>query len=146
MNNKIETAIEKFDSGYNCAQSVLFSASDDIDIDKSTALRVAWAFGAGIGRKQEICGAVTGGIMAISLRHSRFMDERSAATDKIYSKTRELMDRFYEKHGTCKCSELLHGCNLQTEEGQKYFEANNLKEKICNECVSDVVQILENIR
>ena len=145
MNNKIETAVQKFTSGHNCAQSVLFAYSDEIDIEKNTALKIAWAFGAGIGRKQEICGAVTGGIMAISLKHSRFQNELNSTTNKIYSKTRELMDRFQEKHGTCKCSELLQGCNLLTEEGQRYFKENDLFNKICVECVKSVSYILEEI-
>lgn len=145
MNNKIETAVQKFTSGYNCAQSVLFSYSDEIDIDKNIALKIAWAFGAGMGRKQEICGAVTGGIMAISLKHSRFQNEHATTTDKIYSKTRELMDRFQVKYGTYKCSELLQGCNLLTEEGQKYYKENNLFNKICVDCVRSVSCILEEI-
>ena len=145
MNIKSEAAIQKFTSGYNCAQSILFSHSDEIDIDKSTALKVAWAFGAGMGRKQEICGAVTGGIMAISLKYSRFQNDHNATTEKIYSKTRELMDRFQEKHGTYKCSELLKGCNLQTEEGQKYFKDNDLLNKTCMECIRSASQILEEI-
>jgi len=145
MNIKVESAVQKFISGYNCAQSVLFSYSDEIDIDKNTALKIAWAFGAGMGRKQEICGAVTGGIMAISLKYSRFQDEHNPTTEKIYSKTQELMDRFREKHGTCKCSELLHGCNLLTEEGQKHFKENDLLNKTCAECVRSAAQILEDI-
>jgi C_GCAxxG_C_C family probable redox protein len=145
MKNKIETAVHKFTSGYNCAQSVLFAYSDEIDIEKNTALKIAWAFGAGMGRKQEICGAVTGGIMAISLKHSRFQNEDNSTTEKIYLRTRELMDRFRKKHGTCKCSELLQGCNLLTEEGQKYFKENDLFNKTCVECVRSVSCILEEI-
>ena len=145
MNNKNETAVQKFTSGYNCAQSVLFACSDEIDIDKNTALKIAWAFGAGMGKKQEICGAITGGIMAISLKYSRFQNADNSTTDKIYSKTRELMDKFQGKHGTCKCSELLQGCNLSTDEGQKYIKENDLFNKTCVECVRSAATILEEI-
>jgi C_GCAxxG_C_C family probable redox protein len=145
MNNRGEKAVEKFISGYNCAQSVLYAYSDEVNIDKDIALKVACGFGAGMGRKQEVCGAVTGGIMAIGLKYGKTKSERQAVTDKIYLKTRKLMDNFESKHGTFTCLELLDGCNLMTEEGQKYFQKNDLKNKICKKCVRDVVQILEEI-
>ena len=145
MNNKIEIATEKFVSTYNCAQSVLYAYSDEVNIDKSTALKIAWGFGAGLGRKQEICGAITGGIMVIGLKYGTSETDRLAANEKIYSKTRDLMNKFRIKHGTCNCLELLDGCNLMTENGQKYFKEKDLKNKICKGCVHDAVQILEEI-
>jgi hypothetical protein len=41
--------------GYNCAQSVLFSFCDDLNLDKDKALKIACGFGAGMGRKEEVC-------------------------------------------------------------------------------------------
>ena len=145
MNNKIEVAIQKFNSGFNCAQSVLFAYSDDVNIERDTALKIAWGFGAGMGRKQEVCGAVTGGIIAIGAKHGDGQEDKQAATDEVYSKTRELMDKFRVKHGTFICLELLDGCNLMTEKGRRYFNESNLKDKVCNGCVKDVVKILEDI-
>ena len=145
MNNKIEIASEKFLSNYNCAQSVLYACSDETDIDKNTALKIAWGFGAGMGRKQEICGAITGGVMVIGIKYGKIENDRRAETEKIYSKTRDLMNKFRAKHGTCICLELLNGCDLMTENGQKYFQENDLKNKICMGCVRDVVQILEEM-
>jgi len=145
MNKKTETALQKFESGNNCAQSVLYTYSEDVNIEKDTALKIAWGFGAGMGRKQEVCGAVTGGVIIIGAKYGKPQDDKQAATEVIYSKTRELMNRFQAKHGTFICLELLNGCNLMTAKGQKYFNENNLKDKICNECVCDVVHILEDI-
>jgi C_GCAxxG_C_C family probable redox protein len=145
MNNKIEIATGKFLSGFNCAQSVLYPFSDEIGIDKNIALKAACGFGAGMGRKQEVCGAVTGGIITIGAKYGRGENDDASATDKTYVKTRELMDKFQTKHGTFMCLELLHGCNLTTEKGQKYFKEKDLKNKICMGCVGDVVQILEEI-
>jgi hypothetical protein len=52
--DKAEQAIAKFISGYNCAQSVLFSFCDDLNLDKNKALKIACGFGAGMGRKEEV--------------------------------------------------------------------------------------------
>jgi C_GCAxxG_C_C family probable redox protein len=68
MSARSQKAVEKFLSGYNCAQSVLYSFCDDLRFDGDAALRLACGFGAGMGRKQEVCGAVSGGIIAIGLR------------------------------------------------------------------------------
>ena len=71
MNNRTEMAVSKFSEGYNCAQSVLYSFCDDIHLDKNTALKMACGFGAGMGRKEEVCGAVTGGIIVIGAKYGR---------------------------------------------------------------------------
>jgi hypothetical protein len=54
------------------------------------------------------------------------------------------MDRFSEKHGTVICRKLLNGCELTTEEGQKYFKENDLLNKLCVPCVQSIVMILED--
>ncbi len=145
MSNKTETALQKFESGYNCAQSVLLAYCDDVNIDSDTAIKIGWGFGAGMGRKQEVCGAVTGGIMIIGAKYGKSQDDKQATTEKIYSKTRELLNRFQLMHGTHICLQLLNGCELMTEKGQKYYKENRLKNKVCSECVSSVTQILEEI-
>jgi C_GCAxxG_C_C family probable redox protein len=71
MKTKSEAALEKFFSGYNCAQSVLFAFCGDLDLDKDLALRMASGFGGGMGGRQEVCGAVSGGVIAIGLKHGR---------------------------------------------------------------------------
>ncbi len=55
------------------------------------------------------------------------------------------MDLFSTKHGTFICRELLNGCELTTEEGQKCFKENELLKKTCIPCVQSVVEILERI-
>jgi len=145
MKDKSEVAVDKFLSGYNCAQAVLYSYCDDIPFDKSTALKLACGFGAGMGRKQEVCGAVSGGIIVIGLIYGRGLSEDRSATEQSYRITRELMDRFEQEHGSCICRKLLGNCDLMTEEGQKYFKENDLLNKTCKSCVRSVVQILDDI-
>lgn len=145
MNSKSDIAVAKFQEGFNCSQAVMYSFSDELKIEKETALKLACGFGAGMGRKEEVCGAVTGGIIAIGCRYGRGENDDPAATELTYTKTRELMDQFELKHGTFSCRKLLNGCDLTTEEGRKYFNQNNLRNSICLPCVQSVVDILENI-
>jgi len=131
--------------GYNCAQAVLVSFCDDLHIDRNTALKMVTGLGAGMARKQEVCGAVTGGIIVIGAKYGRGEKDDKTATELTYRKTRALMDKFAEKHGAFICRRLLNGSDLTTEKGQQYFKDNDLLNKVCIPCVQSVVEILEHI-
>jgi C_GCAxxG_C_C family probable redox protein len=145
MTPKTDIAFQKFASGFNCAQSVVFSFCNDLDLDENTALKLACGFGAGMGRKQEVCGAVSGGIMVIGMKYGQARADDRNAKEKTYTMTRELMKRFEQKHGSCSCKALLKGCELLTEDGQKEFKEKDLHNKVCKECVRSVVEILEKM-
>ena len=54
-----------YDGGYNCTQAVLQASTGRSDPE---LLAMAEAFGGGIGTSGCLCGAVTGGVMALGLR------------------------------------------------------------------------------
>jgi C_GCAxxG_C_C family probable redox protein len=143
--SRIEKAREKFLNGYNCAQSVLYAFCEDLNLDPETALKLACGFGAGMGRKQEVCGAVSGGVIVLGAKYGRGAHDGKNATDATYQKVRELMDRFTERHGSYVCGRLIAGCDLMTDEGQKQFKKRDLLRTVCTPCVHSVVEILEEI-
>lgn len=51
---------------YNCAQAVLIPFAEAAGLDGETACRLAANFGAGM-KRASVCGAVTGGLMALGL-------------------------------------------------------------------------------
>src|SRR5512135_1050051 len=103
---KSEKAISKFTDGYNCAQSVFYAFCEDLQLDSDIALKMACGFGGGMGRKGEVCGAVTGGIMALGTRYGRGEHEGWTAAETTYARTRKFMSQFAEEHGSCLCREL----------------------------------------
>jgi len=145
MKNHIETALFQFDNGFNCAQSVLYSFCDELNLDKDTALKLSCGFGGGMGRKGEICGAVTGGIIAIGTKYGKNSFGDKEDTEITYSKTQELMDIFINNYGTYICRKLIKDCDLTTEIGQKKFNDLDLKNKVCKNCITCAVEFLEEV-
>jgi C_GCAxxG_C_C family probable redox protein len=142
--DKSEIAVNKFKDGYNCAQSVLFSYADKLNISRDLALKMANGFGGGMGRKQEVCGALSGGILVLNLIYGRGENEEKQKQEIVYSLVRELMDKFEEKYGSVNCKKLLDGCELMTSEGQEQFKSNKLIEK-CYDYVEFTVRALDEI-
>jgi len=103
----IDKALNLFDEGYACSQSVLLAFSDQFKMDETTAKLIASTFGGGMGRLREKCGAVTGGFMVLGLANGntdpKDMDTKLAAYDKV----QQLNRKFEAINGTTICAELL---------------------------------------
>ena len=137
--------MEKFVAGYNCAQSVLYAFGPELGLEGEISLKLATGLGAGMGRRGEVCGAVTGGILALGLKYGRGSRQERSATEETYQKTLDLMARFEQRHGSCLCRVLLDGCDLRTVEGQRYFKEHDLLHKTGMGCVQSVVETLAQI-
>ena len=74
-----ERAGRFFDQGDNCAQSVLKATTGRTDPE---LLEIAKSFGAGIAGAKCLCGAVSGGVMALSLRGKGKQSDRLVAAFK----------------------------------------------------------------
>ena len=137
-------AVNKFKEGYCCAQSVLFSYTDKLNISKDLALKMADGFGAGMARKQEACGAVSGAILVLNLLYGRGENDGEEQHEFTYGKVKELIDKFEARFDTVNCRKLLDGCDLMTPEGQELFKAEKMSEKCCG-YVDYTVKILDEI-
>ena len=128
--SKAEAALELFNN-YNCAQSILCAYAADCGLGKDKAFQAAVGFGGGMGRLQETCGAVTGAIMVLGLSSGFREGDGRDKINESYAKVLRLVNDFSAREGTVKCRDLL-GCDLSTEEGQKAFKENNLKDRCRN--------------
>ena len=131
MSQREEIAVGKFREGYNCAQSVLFSLKDRTGLSEDASLRIATGFGSGMGRTQHVCGAVSGAILALNLLYGRGKDEGKEKQEEVYSMIQTFIRAFEEGNGTIECRELLDGCHLLSEAGQKRFLDENMFERCC---------------
>lgn len=136
-----EKALNLFNSEFNCSQSVLSVYSDFLNLDNKTALGIASGFGAGMGRLQGTCGAVTGAYMIFGLYCNNKFTDYGVGSEKAFLMIQYFNNKFVEKHKTTDCRLLLN-CDLQTEEGQMQFHVNNLLEKVCEVCIKDSIQLI----
>ena len=139
-----ELAKDLFLSGYNCAQSVLLSFADDLKYSKELAQKIAAGFGGGMGKQQETCGAVTGGIMVLGLLKGEHVNNNEELKSESYGSVKELTKAFVSEYKSTKCSDLI-GCDLNTPEGAARFKEEKIMETVCAGCVKKAVEIIEFI-
>ena len=113
-------------------------------LDHELALRIAGAFGGGMARMGETCGAVTGALMAIGLKYGMTQAKDEAAREKTYKLAQEFMTKFKARHDSLVCRELL-GYDLSSPEGRKAAHDKGLFSTLCPQLVRDAVEILEQM-
>lgn len=138
------SATTKFNSGYNCAQSVLGAFAEDLGIEENIANSITSGFGAGMGRMQKTCGAVTGAFMVLSYWSSLKNRGNPEAKEEAILKIREFNARFLAKHNSTDCLTLLN-CDLNTGPGQEEYEIKNLRESVCEKCISDSILLTSEL-
>ena len=144
--DKVQQAVASFKDGegFSCSQSILSTFSEDLGVDRETALKIATGFGGGMGRMGEVCGAVTGAFMVIGLKHGRINLEDKTPKEQTYALMEEFVRRFKERHGSILCRELLH-CDISTEVGQKEAKEQKVYSTVCPKLVKDAADILVDI-
>ena len=109
---------------HNCAQSVLMSFTQSLQLDDETAYKISVAFGAGI-KSGLICGVIIGGLMVLGLFG---VDDQAT--------TQQLVKDFKERHsGMLNCAELL---SANTRAGGQ-------RKPHCDALVYEMVELVEQI-
>ncbi len=109
----------------------MLAVAEHKDIQNDFIPRIATGFCSGIGRTGGMCGAVSGGIMAIGLYLGRTLPIDNI--DPCYKAVKAFLGNFTDQFNALNCFELT-GVQLGTAEGQAIFKK---KGKI-NECVNFV--------
>jgi len=138
-----EKALEYFDNNFNCSQSVLVTFAKDLGLSEDEALRVATAFGGGMGRQQLTCGAVTGAAMALGLKFGKGKNDGDEKKQQTYEKTVELFDAFTKLNGSTTCRQLLNDLDMRDEHELRLINEQNLFHTNCRKYVADAVKITE---
>jgi C_GCAxxG_C_C family probable redox protein len=141
--NITEQAVSCFEGGFNCAQAVLSAYAPEFGLEPTMALKVAGAFGGGMGRLGQTCGALTGAFMVIGLKYGKASadDDEEQTKEKAYRLVQELAARFAARHGSIACKDLL-GCDIGTPEGRLQAKEAELFATRCPKFVRDAAEIV----
>jgi C_GCAxxG_C_C family probable redox protein len=90
--------------------------------------KIATGFGAGIGRRGSLCGALTGSVMVLGMKFGRSDPEDQAGKEKVYKLGYHFWDRFEREFGSCYCHQLID-CHLDNVEERKEWLASGGMEK-----------------
>ncbi|MFN8241623.1 MAG: C-GCAxxG-C-C family protein [Bacteroidales bacterium] len=142
---KQDQALEYFWNKFNCAQSVFTPFGKEHGLDEAAALKLSCAFGAGMGRQQFTCGAVTGALMAIGLKYGKAIGDPEEKKLETYAKTREFFEAFKAIHGSTSCRTLLNDLDLNDPGDHKKIEELGLFRKNCDCYVKDAVRLAEEL-
>ena len=140
---KTEKAVKYFMSGANCAQAVLCAFAGECGISESFAMRLASGFGAGIARRREVCGAVSGMVMAADLLFYQETEELKKAKDAQYARIMALTETFEQEAGSLICRELLQGLAVTTGTISEERTETYYKQRPCAGKVALAAAILE---
>jgi len=99
--------------------------------------KIATGFCGGMSHTDGICGAISGGILAINMIHGR--RKPSDPREDVESKVQELIVTFNNNFGSTHCYKLT-GCDIGTEEGQEKYNINEVYE-LCDNFVSKATQL-----
>lgn len=103
----------------SCSESVLLAMATFWDIKDPLIPRIATPFRGGLCATQQVCGAVTGGLMAIGVRLGR--DSGADNAQACVDKGREFMNMVKSRYGSLSCRDMT-GLDFSDAEQHKQFQ------------------------
>jgi C_GCAxxG_C_C family probable redox protein len=129
--------------GFLCSESCLMALARSQGVESPLIPRIATGFGAGVGRSGEMCGAVTGAVMGLSIRYGR--DRVEPVRDwRPYWYATELLERFRAEHGEVRCPALL-GLDIAKPGDYEDFNRRNLWVNNCTRYILSATGIARDI-
>ena len=139
---KSELAVKSFVEGNSCAQAILTTYCSDVGLSQSQAYRIGVAFGGGMGRKQNTCGAITGGVVLLGMKYGN----SEAGEPELKEQTSQIVFEFISECeaalGCSSCKDLLK-IDLKNPNERNMATQSGLFDRVCNNAVEKTAVILE---
>ena len=100
-------ATELFLSGFNCAQAVAVAFHEELGLTEPQAAKMVSAFGGGMGRMREVCGAVSGMLFVLGALYGYDTPGDDVRKKKLYGEVQALAEKFRVENGSIICREIL---------------------------------------
>ena len=142
--SRVKKALFQFGTGCNCCQAITTTFGPDLNLDDQKALKIGAAFGGGMSRLGNTCGAVSGALMIIGLAFRNDDPEDMENKELVYKIGQNFLTQFMKIHGTVMCRALV-GINLNDEKEMLEAREAGIFEKKCPNFVKTSAELLENI-
>ena len=132
-----EKAEALFLEGYNCPQSVVLAFADKLPMDAETAARLVSAFGGGMSRMREVCGAASGMLFVLGALEGYANPADTDGKTALYTHGQALIRAFAETNGKGSfiCADILAspGCRNRRcrKRGPKAIKRPGPAERSC---------------
>ena len=140
MDHGIQAA-ELFLSGYNCAQAVAVAFDEELGLTEGQAARMASAFGGGMGRMREVCGAVSGMLFVLGSLYGYDAPGDDVRKKELYSRVQALAAGFRAENGSIICREILK--NPPTDPTPSPRTAEYYAQRPCARMVLTAARLME---
>jgi C_GCAxxG_C_C family probable redox protein len=100
--------------------------------------KIAAGFGGGIGRCGSVCGALTGGVMAVGIKYG----SNEAGVEKrtiAYANARTLFQQFQKQYGTVMCRDLFK-YDLWDPLQAAQAKQEKMREKVCCSLIKSIIE------
>jgi len=144
MNNEsklFESASRMMKEGQgNCAQAIfaaygVHTGLGNVDFD--SCMKIASAFGGGINSTRNVCGAITGALMALGLKYGG----GNPLEERVTKVATQFLEEFTAINGSLLCSELIDVDFTTKEELMKAYESGAFNK--CMKYVDDAARLLD---
>lgn len=142
-NNCIKNSCDLFEDGFHCSQAVFAGFSEKLGLDKDTALKIGGCFGSGMN-KGEVCGAVTGALMAIGLKYGQSDLNDSNSRQLSAQKCCQYLEEFKKEKGSYMCRDLL-GYDFSDKDDLQIIIKTQCWRDICPEIVKYASELLDRM-
>lgn len=144
---RINRAVELFNEGYNCSQSVVAAFADLYGFTFEQSLRMSASFGGGIGRMRQTCGAACGMFLLTGLDCGAIDGSDRAGKSHNYAQVQQLAAQFKAQNGSLICAELLGlkpNANAPTSSKAEARTTEYYKKRPCPMMVKTAATIFAN--
>lgn len=143
MKTKASIAKDLFLSGYNCSQAVFGAFCEDYGIPFEKGMMLSGGFGGGFARRREVCGAISGATMVLSLERGYSDAECAEAKKKLYEELRAFYEMYEKETGSIVCRELLSLSERSSSPVPDARTAEYYKKRPCAELVALAAEMTE---
>ena len=134
-------AAELFLSGYNCAQAVAAAYHRELGLTERQAAKMVSAFGGGMGRMREVCGAVSGMLFVLGALYGYDAPGDDVSKKRLYSEVQDLAAAFRAENGHIICREILK--NPPSDPNPTPRSAEFYAQRPCARMVMTAARLLE---